>query len=176
MQSLQSLKASYSLQSSQHQHFFRAASIAQCGGKVTSNTDDPARHWITQTMFHCSSLSISGHTMSSLPSGVTSLTRGSICRPTNTHRGTEEHNTLMPSIRLADQPFECVFPWCGTSTRTGISDVRDSPPSGRSSNNPAREFLGRYQLESTIITNVLYEDEMKQQARESGMACEFLVA
>ncbi len=38
------------------------------------------------------------------------------------------------------------------------------------------EFLTRYQPDNVIITNALYEQEMKQQARDLGVECEFLIA
>ena len=38
------------------------------------------------------------------------------------------------------------------------------------------EFLAEYQPDVIIITNALYEPEMRQQARELGVECEFLIA
>ena len=38
------------------------------------------------------------------------------------------------------------------------------------------EFLADYQPQTIIITNALYEKEMKQRARELGVECEFLIA
>ena len=38
------------------------------------------------------------------------------------------------------------------------------------------EFLSNYQPDGVIITNALYEREMKQQARELGVECDFFIA
>jgi hypothetical protein len=38
------------------------------------------------------------------------------------------------------------------------------------------EFMAEYRPDKVIITNALYEKEMKQQARDLGVDCEFHVA
>ncbi len=38
------------------------------------------------------------------------------------------------------------------------------------------EFMADYQPDKVIITNALYEKEMKQQAKDLGVTCDFIVA